>query len=314
MRYLIVLLLFSFSQIFAQVGFTQTGKASFYNDRFHGAKTNSGEKYDMNGYTAAHRELPLNTKIKVTNLKNNKTVVVRINDRGPFHHVRILDVSKAAAKELDMVSQGVANVTIEVVELPNEPAKDAKSTATPTSTAKPNKTPGADSVVVLPAKTDTKPDKTEPIKHDSKSNEPEASAKTTTNDSHPSKTIAAHTTDLPKVEPEKQTVDFKEASSEIFKAGYIYNLHGMIQNPKGYGILVGSFSHIFNTLKFCKILTDMGFSKIFIKADKEPSGTNYRVLIGDYPQEEDTTPEVNKLREKNRDYLIKKYPENKDLP
>ena len=270
MRYLIVLLLFSFSQIFAQVGFTQTGKASFYNDRFHGAKTNSGEKYDMNGYTAAHRELPLNTKIKGTNLKNNKTVVVRINDRGPFHHVRILDVSKAAAKELDMVSQGVANVTIEVVELPNEPAKDAKSTATPTSTAKPNKTPGADSVVVLPAKTDTK--------------------------------------------PEKQTVDFKEASSEIFKAGYIYNLHGMIQNPKGYGIQVGSFSHIFNTLKFCKILTDMGFSKIFIKADKEPSGTNYRVLIGDYPQEEDTTPEVNKLREKNRDYLIKKYPENKDLP
>ena len=58
----------------------------------------------------------------------------------------------------------------------------------------------------------------------------------------------------------------------------------------------------------------MGFSKIFIKADKETSGTNYRVLIGDYPEEEDTAPEVNILREKNRDYLLKKYPENKDLP
>ncbi len=313
MRYLIVILFLSFSQIFAQVGFTQTGKASFYNDRFHGAKTNSGEKYDMNAFTAAHRDLPLNTKIKVTNLKNNKTVVVRINDRGPFHHVRILDVSKAAAKELDMISQGVANVTIEVVETTNEPVKDAKSTATPTSTTKQNKTAIADTVI-LPAKTDSKSEKAEPTKHEAKTTEPEVSAKTISHDTNPSKSIAAHTTELPKPEPEKPTVDLKEASSEIFKAGYTYNLHGMIQNPKGYGIQVGSFSHIFNTLKFCKIVTDMGFSKIFIKVDKEPAGTNYRVLIGDYPQEEDTTPDVNILREKNRDYLIKKYPENKDLP
>ncbi len=312
MYYSVILffILFSFSTIIAQVGFTQTGKASFYNDRFHGAKTNSGEKYDMNAFTAAHRDLPLNTKIKVTNLKNNKTVVVRINDRGPFHHVRILDVSKAAAKELDMISQGVANVTIEVVEATNEPVKDAKSTATPTSTTKQNKTAIADTVV-LPAKTDSK---SEPAKQEAKTTEPEVNAKSISHDTNPSKSIAAHTTDLPKAEPEKPTVDLKEASSEIFKAGYIYNLHGMIQNPKGYGIQVGSFSHIFNTLKFCKIFTDMGFSKIFIKVDKETSGTNYRVLIGDYAQEEDANPDIAKLREKNRDYLIKKYPENKDLP
>lgn len=309
MRYLVVFsfIFLSFFQLGAQVGFTQTGKASFYNDRFHGAKTNSGEKYDMNGYTAAHRDLPLNTKIKVTNLKNNKTVVVRINDRGPFHHVRILDVSKAAAKELDMISQGVANITLEVVETPNEPAKESKSTSSPTSTSKQNKTPVADT---MPAKTE----KLEPAKQDHKTTETETTHKPANPESNPAKSIAAHTSDLPKVEVEKPKVDLKEASSEIFKAGYIYNIHGMIQNPKGYGIQVGSFSHIFNTLKFCKILTDMGFSKIFIKADKEASGTNYRVLIGDYPQEEDTAPEVNILREKNRDYLIKKYPENKDLP
>ncbi|HMV44013.1 MAG TPA: septal ring lytic transglycosylase RlpA family protein [Leptospiraceae bacterium] len=303
MRFLFILCFVISYQLYAQVGFTQSGKASFYNDRFHGAKTNSGEKYDMNAFTAAHRELPLNTKIKVTNLKNNKSVIVRINDRGPFHHVRILDVSKAAAKELDMISQGVANVTLEVVELPNEPVKDTKSIATPTSPAKPNKTSTADTVV-LPAKTEAK--------HESK--EEETPSKTTHPEPLPAKSIAANANENVKPEPEKPKVDLKEASSEIFKAGYIYNIHGMIQNPKGYGIQVGSFSHIFNSLRFCKYMTDMGFSKIFIKADKEPNGTAYRVLIGDYASEEDANLDTAKLREKNRDYLIKKYPENKDLP
>lgn len=305
MRYLFFIFFLLISQLYAQVGFTQSGKASFYNDRFHGAKTNSGEKYDMNAFTAAHRELPLNTKIKVTNLKNNKTVIVRINDRGPFHHVRILDVSKAAAKELDMISQGVANITLEVVEVPSEAVKDSKSTAAPTSPVKPIKTSTADTVV-LPAKTDAK--------HEAK--DEETPVKQAHNETLPAKTIQPqpNIVEVSKPEPEKPKVDLKEASSEIFKAGYIYNIHGMIQNPKGYGIQVGSFSHIFNTLKFCKHIADMGFGKIFIKADKEATGTSYRVLIGEYAQEEDANSDIAKLREKNRDYLIKKYPENKDLP
>ena len=298
MHYLVIFFFVLISTLQAQVGFTQSGKASFYNDRFHGAKTNSGEKYDMNALTAAHRDLPLNTKIKVKNLKNNKTTIVRINDRGPFHHVRILDVSKAAAKELDMISQGVTDVTIEVIETPNEPAKDAKSTASPTSSTQKSKVPVVDNVA--PTKTETKFE------------ESEVPNKTIPHEVNPNKPVV--TSDLPKMEPEKPTVDLKEASSEIFKPGYIYNLHGMIQNPKGYGIQVGVFSHIFNTLRFCKTLTDSGFSKLFIKVDRETNGTIYRVLIGDYPTEEDTNPETTKLRENNRDYLIKKYPENKDLP
>ena len=306
MRYPVILFLIFFSIAQAQVGFTQTGKASFYNDRFHGAKTNSWEKYDMNAYTAAHRDLPLNTKIKVTNLKNNKTVTLRINDRGPFHHVRILDVSKAAAKELDMISQGVANIKLEVVELPGEPAKDTKAVGTPTSVTKQNKTAPADSTIP-PVTTETKIEKKE-----SKMEEPEAHPKTTTTEPPPAKTVA--TLESPKPEPEPVKVDLKEASSEIFKAGYIYSLHGMIQNPKGYGLQVGYFSHIFNTLKFCKMLTEIGFTKLFIKADKESNGTVYRVFIGDYPTEEDANPDIAKLREKSREYLLKKYPENKELP
>lgn len=298
MRYLafLIFFLFSFAQLQAQLGFTQTGKASYYNDRFQGAKTNSGEKYDMNGFTAAHRELPLNTKIKVTNLKNNKSVVVRINDRGPFHHVRILDVSKAAAKELDMISQGVANIKIEVVELSDESAKDSKTITTPTSPSKEHKTPITEPSAVT-AKTETK--------EIPKGNESNKNTEIVKNETENNKSNN---------ESEKPTVDLKEASSDIFKAGYVYNLHGMIQNPKGYGIQVGSFSHIFNTLKYCKNMTDLGFSKLFIKVDKESNGTSYKVLIGDYAQEDDANPDITILRENNKDYFVKKYPENKDLP
>jgi rare lipoprotein A len=93
--------------------FTQTGGASWYGKPFHGRKTASGERYDMYQLTAAHRTLPIPSYVKVTNLKNGKEVVVKINDRGPFHGKRVLDLSYAAAQKLDFVGSGVANVKIE---------------------------------------------------------------------------------------------------------------------------------------------------------------------------------------------------------
>jgi len=92
-----------------------TGKASYYADKYHGRKTANGEIFDMNDFTAAHRTLPFNTQLKVTNLKNGKSVIVRINDRGPFVADRIIDLSKAAAEEIDMIKSGVAEVEIQIV-------------------------------------------------------------------------------------------------------------------------------------------------------------------------------------------------------
>ena len=94
---------------------TQTGKASFYADKFEGSPTASGEKYKGSKMTAAHRTLPFGTKIKVTNLANNETVVLEVNDRGPFVEGRVLDVSKAAAEKLGFFNQGIADVKIEIV-------------------------------------------------------------------------------------------------------------------------------------------------------------------------------------------------------
>ena len=99
--------------------FKQTGLASWYGRQFHGRKTASGETFDMNGLTAAHRSLPLNCYVKGTNTTNGKSVVVKVNDRGPFHGNRVLDLSYGAAKQLGITNKGVGNVSIERVSGPS---------------------------------------------------------------------------------------------------------------------------------------------------------------------------------------------------
>ncbi|WP_281556671.1 septal ring lytic transglycosylase RlpA family protein [Thalassomonas sp. RHCl1] len=95
--------------------FTQTGIASWYGKKFHGHLTSNGEIYDMYAMSAAHKNLPLPTYAKVTNLSNNKSVIVRVNDRGPFHESRIIDLSYSAAYKLDMLKTGTAKVRITAI-------------------------------------------------------------------------------------------------------------------------------------------------------------------------------------------------------
>jgi rare lipoprotein A len=94
----------------------EEGMASYYADEFNGRKTSNGEIYDMNKFTAAHRTLPFNTKVRVTNVATGKWVVVRINDRGPFKDNRIIDLSLAAAKSLELIGNGTGKVQLQVVE------------------------------------------------------------------------------------------------------------------------------------------------------------------------------------------------------
>jgi rare lipoprotein A len=97
-------------------GQVQTGKASFYADKFEGVQTASGEKYKRKKLTAAHKSLPFGTKVRITNLANNNTVEVIINDRGPYVEGRIVDLSKAAAEKLGFINQGIAEVKLEVID------------------------------------------------------------------------------------------------------------------------------------------------------------------------------------------------------
>ena len=94
----------------------EEGMASYYAEEFNGRKTSNGETYDMNQMTAAHRTLPFNAKVKVTNVLTGKYVIVRINDRGPFKDNRIIDLSLAAAKSIEVVGRGTAKVRLEIVD------------------------------------------------------------------------------------------------------------------------------------------------------------------------------------------------------
>jgi rare lipoprotein A len=97
----------------------QTGYASWYGKAHQGRPTTSGERYDMNKYTAAHPALPMGTRLLVTNLRNGRSVTVRVNDRGPFVDGRIVDLSYAAAHEVGAIGEGVVPVRIRVVAMPS---------------------------------------------------------------------------------------------------------------------------------------------------------------------------------------------------
>ena len=115
--FLLVFLFVSSFYIFAGKVYKSSATASYYGEAFHGKKTSNGETFNMKDYTCAHKSLPFDTILRVTNLSNGKSVKVRVNDRGPFVVGREIDLSKAAAVKLDMLGTGTATVKIEIVQM-----------------------------------------------------------------------------------------------------------------------------------------------------------------------------------------------------
>lgn len=123
----------------SSTGFVQRGIASWYGKKFHGRKTSNGETYNMYAMTAAHKTLPIPCYVQVTNLDNGKRVIVRINDRGPFHDNRIIDLSYTAAKKLDIVGHGTGRVEIRAIE-PGQPGPAKSQTQLASSNTPPSAT------------------------------------------------------------------------------------------------------------------------------------------------------------------------------
>ena len=117
----------------SSVGFVEKGIASWYGTKFHGRRTSSGETYDMYAMTAAHKNLPLPTYVKVTNLNNGKHIIVKVNDRGPFHENRIIDLSYTAAIKLDIVKKGTGLVEVRAIQ-PGESVQQGSESSTPVKT------------------------------------------------------------------------------------------------------------------------------------------------------------------------------------
>ena len=128
--------------VFAQNGSGAETYASYYADAFNGRPTANGEIFDMNAYTAAHKTLPFGTMVEVTNLENGKKVVVRINDRGPFVGNREIDLSKAAAAALDMLSRGVTRVALRTIDPADKSSLGPQTNTDTMSRASQNQMPG----------------------------------------------------------------------------------------------------------------------------------------------------------------------------
>ncbi|MGJ4730876.1 septal ring lytic transglycosylase RlpA family protein, partial [Luteimonas sp. SDU101] len=129
-------------------GFVETGVASYYGNKFHGRRTSNQEVYDMYAFTAAHKSLPLPSFARVTNLDNGRSVVVRVNDRGPFHEGRVIDLSYAAAVKLDIHRRGTGRVEVRAL----RPGEAGTMTAQAAPTAPTAPTSGMDTLVgQLPA-------------------------------------------------------------------------------------------------------------------------------------------------------------------
>lgn len=126
---LTLLISLNFSAFSAENGKVKTGTASWYGTKYHGRKSSNGEVYNKNKMTAAHPSLPFGTEVKVTNLANNESVVVRITDRGPFGKNRMIDLSEAAARKLDMIRTGTAQVSMEILSKPESEVPPMVATA-----------------------------------------------------------------------------------------------------------------------------------------------------------------------------------------
>ena len=111
-------------------GFVEKGIASWYGPKFHGRRTSSGETYDMYAMTAAHKNLPLPTYVKVTNLNNGRNIIVKVNDRGPFHENRVIDLSYTAALKLDIVNKGTGLVEVRAIN-PGTPYTETAESSAP---------------------------------------------------------------------------------------------------------------------------------------------------------------------------------------
>lgn len=223
------------------------GIASYYSDHFQNKLTASGELYDMNKYTAAHKSYPFGTIIRVTRLDNNRSVRVRINDRGPYTDGRIIDLSKMAAKKLNMVEDGSVKVRIDVIEKSN-----AKKDISPT--------------LVRPVTENTIPNTA-------------AIIRPTQN------TIAAPTTkEVYVIDPPKKGKSDKIVTGGNYNTFDLYKIQLLRPKKKGYGVQVASLKEYSNVFKQIAELQEKWFNNILVSVEQGDSGNPiYKVILGPFP-------------------------------
>jgi len=267
------------------------GKVSYYSDSFQGKRTASGELYDKNKMTAAHKSLPFGTMVRVTRLDNNRSVQVRVNDRGPFIKGRIIELSRQAAERIGLIQDGVANVKIEVVsggmpqtsdavaEAPtprinNEPLPDAYDNTArrinPDDTNEPEETTADRSTTSQTNTTTTRPQREE----------------RSSNSSTRTQTETARSPDR-RAAPRQSTSRKFDAPlvGEDYQKYDLYKINLMRPKKEGYGVQVASLTQYENVLKQIADLQAKWFDDILLSVEPGPLDQPvYKIILGAFPE------------------------------
>lgn len=276
---------------FALASPPERGLASYYDDSFHGRKTASGEKYDKNKLTAAHKTLPFGTKVKIVNPTNKKFVEVIINDRGPYIKGRIIELSKKAALEIDMVKVGVTEVEITVVgtvpvNTDPEPVvadntKDEGKTTTTTTTTTTTKT---EDKKVEAKKTDDK--KTDDKKV--------SSTKTSTTKTEPTKTSSSSSKSKTKEEPKTNLI----VEAQQMEVGGLYKMQVLKLEAKGFGVQVAGYSDYQAVVQQLAVFQKNWFKGANIFVDDLNGKPYYKIILGPMNTKEEATSYCESLKAK----------------
>lgn len=268
-----VLSLFAPFLVGAQTTYLQMGLASYYSDWFHGRVTTSGEQYNKNGFTAAHLTLEFGTMLRVYNLANGKEVIVRVNDRGPFAHNRVIDLSKAAAHKLDILASGTCLVKIEVVETPEDlESPPLLASAEPTLSAQ------AHQAAVHPT-----------VAHPAVASPPP--------------------TANPPAQPQQTDWSLYFGKEDVKNRG-TYDMKGrLVVMEDKYGVQVGSFSEMAHALQRCRELEQAGILNVYLQvAPMSDNITFYRVVAGAYPSRAESNERLDHISARGFDgFTVRHY-------
>ena len=263
------------SQAQTEISHQQQGKASYYANRFQGKKTASGEKYNNQELTAAHPKLPFNTLVKVTNPANGHSCIVRINDRGPYSHGRIIDLSHTAAQKLGIINAGSALVHTEVVSSGGKP--EQKSMEQEWMLAEEKRKEEEQARRKMEAEALAMERKQQELKRQS-------------------------------VETRRSAEENARLSSaDHYQPFRSYGIHGTEKSPQGYGVQVGTYTSLEKAREIAKQLLKNSIQEVYIQVIRMNGEKVYHVLAGAFDQKKIARIFVLVIQKAGYEGLVKRH-------
>jgi rare lipoprotein A len=287
--------------LLAGISAQEYGLASFYSDKFHGKPTASGELYDMNKYTCAHKTHPYGSVLKVTRLDNKKSVTVRVNDRGPYISGRVVDLSRKAAQRLDLVGEGTARVKVEVVERMDPSTSVAETTEKPkttTSSTQANNNTSSSETSASKSESTTSAAKSSTTKTTASSNTKTAEKKPAAPEKKPA------TAQTKAAKPTSTGTTAKPSGALVTANDYqkfdLYQIELRRPTKKGFGVQVVSLSDYENVLKeVANLQGAVYYSNILLSVEPNWDGSPiYKIILGPFDDREAAEKYKNNLKRK----------------